>query len=78
MLNVNYASPSVYEYNKLLDNEGWLLQVAEFCESQGLREDARGVRQLKKFVSIRRKCMKVALQQKEKTASAPTLAVHAI
>jgi hypothetical protein len=52
-----------------------LLQVAEFCGVQGLHEDERGVRQMKKFVSIRRKCMKAALQQKEKTASAPTLAV---
>jgi hypothetical protein len=75
MMNVNYASPSVYQYRRLLDEEAWLLQVAEFCGVQGLHEDARGVRQMKKFVSIRRKCMKAALQQKEKTASAPTLAV---
>lgn len=74
MMNVNYASPSVYQYRRLLDEEGWLVQVAEFCESQGLHEDARGVRQMKKFVSIRRKCMKAALRQKEKTASAETLA----
>jgi hypothetical protein len=75
MMNVNYANPSVSEYNKLLDQEAWLLQVAEFCEKRGLHEDARGVRQMKKFVSIRRKCLKVALRQKEKTASAATLAI---
>jgi hypothetical protein len=75
MMNANYASPSVYQYQRLLDEEAWLVQVAEFCEAHGLREDARGVHQMKKFVSIRRRCMKAALQQKEKTASAPTLAV---
>ena len=75
MFRPNYANPSIYEYQRLLDEEAWLLQVAEFCEVQGLHEDARGVRQMKKFVSIRRKCMKAALQQKEKTASAATLAI---
>jgi len=74
MMNANYASPSVYQYQRLLDEEAWLVQVAEFCEARGLREDARGVRQMKKFVSIRRRCMKAALQQQEKTASAATLA----
>jgi hypothetical protein len=75
MFQPNYASPSVYEYHRLLEQEDWLLQVAELCEVQGLHEVARSARQMKKFVSIRRKCMKAALQQQEKTASAPTLAV---
>lgn len=75
MFQPNYANPSIYEYQRLLDEEAWLVQIAGFFESQGLHEDARGVRQMKKFVSIRRKCMKAALQQKEKTTSSPTLAV---
>ncbi|OAT74532.1 hypothetical protein [Parageobacillus thermoglucosidasius] len=75
MLQPNYASPSVYEYQRLVDQEAWLLQVAEYCEAQGLHEDARWVRHMKKFVSVRRKCLKAALRQKTKTASAPTLAV---
>jgi hypothetical protein len=75
MLQPNYASPSVYEYQRLLDEEAWLLQVAEFCEAEGLCEDARWVRHMKKFVTIRRKCMKAALKQKEKRQVLPTLAV---
>lgn len=75
MMNVNYASPSVYEYQRLVDHEAWLLQVAEYCEAQGLYEDARWVRHMKKFVMIRRKCMKAALQQKERRPALPTLAV---
>jgi hypothetical protein len=75
MLQPNYASPSVYEYQRLLDEEAWLVQVAEFCEAQGLHEDASCIRHMKKFVSIRRRCMKAALQQKEKWPVLPTLAV---
>jgi hypothetical protein len=75
MFQPNYASPSVYEYQRLVDQEAWLLQVAEFCEAQGLYEDARWARHMKKFVTIRRKCMKAALQQKEKRPVSPTLAV---
>jgi hypothetical protein len=75
MLQPNYDSPSVYEYQRLLDHEAWLLQVAEYCEEQGLHEDARWIRHMKKFVSIRRQCMKAALRQKEKRPVLPTLAV---
>jgi hypothetical protein len=65
MMNVNYASPSVYEYQRLVDKEAWLLQVAEFCEARGLHEDARWFRHMKKFVFIRRKCMKAACNKKK-------------
>jgi hypothetical protein len=75
MLQPNYASPSVYEYQRLVDHEDWLHRVEEYCETQGLHENARWVRHMKKFVSIRRKCMKAALQQKEKRPVLPTLAV---
>jgi hypothetical protein len=70
MFQPNYANPSIYEYRRLIDEEIWLILVEEYCKAYGLHDDARWVRHMKKFVSIRRKCMKAALQQKEKTASA--------
>ncbi|MCL9971634.1 hypothetical protein MX569_13855, partial [Anoxybacillus kestanbolensis] len=69
MFQPNYANPSIYEYQRLLDEEIWLILVEEYCKAYGLHDDASWIRHMKKFVTIRRKCMKAALQQKEKTAS---------
>jgi hypothetical protein len=71
----NYDNLTVSDYQSLLELEAYLVQFEELFESKGMYEEARWIRHIKKFVSIRRKCMKAALRQKTKTASAPTLAV---
>jgi hypothetical protein len=71
----NYANPSFGEYMSLLNWEAWLVQEIEIHEKRKNFGEVAALKREKQKVTIRRKCMKAALRQKGKTASAPTLAV---
>jgi hypothetical protein len=73
MFQPNYEKPSRNQYLNMLNDEILLTQIVELHEKNGNHEEASYIRGFKKFVMIRRKCMKAALKQKEKAASAGTL-----
>jgi hypothetical protein len=71
----NYDHLTDSDYQSLLVFEAYLVQFEEFFEAKGMYEEVRWIRHMKKFITIRRKCMKAALQQKEKRPVHPTLAI---
>jgi hypothetical protein len=71
----NYTNPTINEYMELLNWEAWLVQEIEIHEKRKNFGEVAALKREKQKVTIRRKCMKAALQQKEKRPVHPTLAV---
>jgi hypothetical protein len=75
MFQPNYMNPSVNEYMELLNWEARLVQEIEIHSRRKNFGEVATLKREKQKVTIRRKCMKAALQQKEKRPVLPTLAI---
>jgi len=67
----NYDNLTVSDFQSLLKFEAYLVQFEEFFEAKGMYEEARWIRHMKKFITIRRKCMKAVIQQSMKKRPVP-------
>jgi hypothetical protein len=65
----NYALSTKDDLKVVISYEAFLVQCIEVLERAGEHDESLCIRTEKKLVSIRRKCMKAALTQKEKAAS---------
>jgi hypothetical protein len=71
----NYTNPTIDEYMELLNWKARLVQEIEIHEKRKNFGEVAALKREKQKVTIRRKCMKAALKQKEKRQVLPTLAV---
>lgn len=60
---MSQLSKSKFEYLKLLNDEGVLVQVIEILKSNGEVDEARYLSRIKKFVTIKRIEMKKSICQ---------------
>jgi hypothetical protein len=71
----NYTNPTIDEYMNLLNWEARLVQEIEIHSRRKNFGEVAALKREKQKFTIRRKCMKAALQQKEKRPVLPTLAI---
>ncbi|WP_096199486.1 hypothetical protein [Bacillus sp. FJAT-45350] len=73
-----YENPTLDKFLRLVNKEIQMIERAEVLALQGELNRRQIVLEAKKKIKIKRICMKAALRQKEKAASADTLTATAI
>ncbi|QPC47137.1 hypothetical protein [Mangrovibacillus cuniculi] len=72
-IQTDYTNPTWREFQRLLLTEARMTEDIEVWTNAGYSATARSLKRQRTFVSIRRRIMKVAINEHKKTASGATL-----